>query len=757
VFRSLARFVTRYPWLVVALWLVGAAAALFAGPSYSAAAARQHFAALPPEAESQRVAQLAAAKYPPRDDRATGILVIEDGAGVGPRTRQLAADLAAWLTDATGGPGHVALVQAPTDAEHAAFLTSADRQAAIVVVTFDSADGAALKGTIEAIEKHLAGLPLAAGEKVGFTGQLAISHDLNASLFGAGGANAGASAGRLLGIVLVLAVLAFVYRSPLAALTPLVAIGFVVAVGPSVIAGAADTFGLPITDFSLPFVFVVTLGAGTNYGLFLISRYREELRRGFARREALEQALARVGEAIASSAATVVLAMGLMGFARLDLFRTLGPAVAISVALMLLAGLTLLPALMALFGRAFFWPVGPKPVADGESVGSGTTLWTRLGRAVVARPAVVALVAVAVLLPFAVSALGAQPSFDNLAALPQDTPAVAGFALYRAHFRDQLAQVSLYLNAPGRDLRGMDGRAVVARLSEALQSVPGVGSVQSAARPAPRQAADAFFAADGSAVRFDVTIGADAESPEAIAVVNDLEATARRVLREVNLTGGEILAAGQPAESRDSAAQLDRDFWLVAGLVSVAVFLVLMLLLRSLTAPVYLLLTIALSTGAAIGLTTLIYQRLLHLPVFFTTPLFGFVFLVALGEDFNIFTMSRLREETRHAGLREGIVRAVGHTGGVVSSCGLVMAASFFLFLRNPVVIVQQIGTVVIAGVLLDTFLVRPILVPAIARLLGRWNWLWIPNPFAGRRAPAASAHSSGADFGGQAASRESR
>jgi RND superfamily putative drug exporter len=200
---------------------------------------------------------------------------------------------------------------------------------------------------------------------------------------------------------------------------------------------------------------------------------------------------------------------------------------------------------------------------------------------------------------------------------------------------------------------------------------------------------------------------------------------ADQTLRGSNLAGAEVLIGGESATIRDEAAQLGADFRLVLALVCLAIYVILALLVRSLTAPLYLLGTIALSAGAAIGVTNLVFHDLLGQPLFYIVPVFAFVFLVALGEDFNILTMSRIREEVSQLGHRKGIAAAVTLTGAVVSSCGLVMAASFARMASNPILEIAESGFAILFGVLVDTFVVRPLLVPAIATILGRWNWVW--------------------------------
>jgi putative drug exporter of the RND superfamily len=204
-----------------------------------------------------------------------------------------------------------------------------------------------------------------------------------------------------------------------------------------------------------------------------------------------------------------------------------------------------------------------------------------------------------------------------------------------------------------------------------------------------------------------------------------MTSAASHAMHDTTLSSAEVLTGGQSAQVRDEANQFGADFRLVVTLVCLAIYLILALLVRSVTAPFYLLGTIALSALTAVGITNLLYNVILGQPLFSIVPIFAFVFLVSLGEDFNILTIARIREEVQRLGNRKGITAAIALTGGVVSSCGLVMAASFSRLVTFSVVEVAELGFTVVIGVLIDTFVVRPLLVPAIATMLGRWNWVW--------------------------------
>jgi uncharacterized membrane protein YdfJ with MMPL/SSD domain len=356
-----------------------------------------------------------------------------------------------------------------------------------------------------------------------------------------------------------------------------------------------------------------------------------------------------------------------------------------------------------------------------------------IGRAVTRRPALVAAAAIVVLVPLAISALAIVPSFDDLQTLPKSAPSVQAFAAYQQHF-PETTQIQVFVSDPGHDLRQARYVDALTGIASALQRVPHVTQVVAASASTPASQEQAF-AADGSAAL--ITLGLDIDPTSLVAqnAVTASYAVARSATSGTALRGSEILLGGQSAQARDEAVQLGNDFRLVLALVGVAILVILALLVRSLTAPLYLLGTIALSTGTAVGLTNLVYHDLLSQPVFYIVPVFAFVFLVALGQDFNILTMARIREEVSRLGERNGIAAAVALTGGVVSSCGLVMAASFSRLLSNPVLEVSELGFALVAGILIDTFIVRPLLVPALAALVGRWNWLW---PFGRPAGPLA-------------------
>jgi uncharacterized membrane protein YdfJ with MMPL/SSD domain len=342
---------------------------------------------------------------------------------------------------------------------------------------------------------------------------------------------------------------------------------------------------------------------------------------------------------------------------------------------------------------------------------------------VTTHPRLIALITLIVLVPLAATALTIQPSFDDLKSLPATAPSVQAFNAYSMHFQDT-AQARVIVTYPGHDLRQPQYNDAIAHITTALSQVPHVTNVQSSSIFG-QQPTSQFFATDGSAVAISLSLDIDPSSLQAQQTVNALYTNAGNAQRGTALSNAQVLISGESASVRDEAIQFGSDFTLIVTLVCIAIYIILALLVRSVIAPLYLLGTIALSALTAVGITNLVYHDLLGQPLFSIVPIFAFVFLVSLGEDFNILTMARIREEVQKLGHRKGIAAAIALTGGVVSSCGLVMAASFSRLATFTVSEVAQLGSTIVIGVLLDTFVVRPLLVPAIATMLGRWNWVW--------------------------------
>src|SRR5258708_3211488 len=425
------RFVARWSLLIIVAWIIVVAIALKSGPSLDAVAAHQHItSSLPSSAPSVQADHIYTTKFAEGQQSAnkeTDVIVLTDPHGISPQDIVLAEQIEAWLTAPGTRPAQLFQVQGPGPRVPSSFFESTDHQALRLLLTWDTTNSNVPVASIQAINTYLSQQHRPQGGTLALTGQAPINYDINNSIFNTG--RSGPGVGTLLGLIIILLVLGPVCRSPLAVLVPLISVGMAFALSIPVIAFVGQTFGLPVASFSLQYVGFVLLGAGTNYGVFMLSRYREELRRNnkhdrAARQEALGHTVGHVGQAIISSASTVVVATTIMGVAQLYEMRVTGPSIAVGVVCLLLAGLSLLPALMALCGKALFWPAQPRPGTLTDTTAAEKGIWARAGWLVTSHPRLVALLTAVVLLPLAISTVMIVPSFDDVKSLPASSPAV---------------------------------------------------------------------------------------------------------------------------------------------------------------------------------------------------------------------------------------------------------------------------------------------------------------------------------------------
>jgi RND superfamily putative drug exporter len=446
---------------------------------------------------------------------------------------------------------------------------------------------------------------------------------------------------------------------------------------------------------------VLVIGAGTDYALLLVARYREELRRHEDRHEAMGFALHRAAPAIVASAATVVVGMLCLLFAEMNSTAGLGPVLAIGVAVTLLVMITLLPALLVIFGRWIFWPKRP---AFGSAEPTASGLWAKVGRYIRPRPRRVWLVTAGLL---AIACLGL---------FRLDASGLSTEDQYTQEFDSIVAQQVLAEHGMADNsnpIMVVSDPDAAAAVSQAISTVDGLGP--------PSQP----IVADGVAY-ISATVPGDVADQAAFDQVEAVRDAVHAV------PGADALVGGTSAIYLDIQEASSRDNRVIIPIILVVVMVILMMLLRALLSPVILILTVVLSFGAALGLSTLVfrevYTRIFEQGNGFNSadasfPLFVFVFLVALGIDYNIFLMTRVREETMTRGTRAGSLVALSATGGVITSAGLVLAATFAVLATLPLVFLTELGTAVALGVILDTMIVRSVLVTAINLDLGGKIW----------------------------------
>jgi RND superfamily putative drug exporter len=740
-FAAAGRFAVRFRWAVVAAWVAAAVLATAFLPSLSSVTSDSSTGYLPASAPVVQAARLAA-PFQAADQTPVPVLVARDG---GPLT---AAD-----TAATGRlAARLAAVPAVRQVQNLG--VSADRRAVqlLVLARIDVSNPGPSEQLVDGLRQAITARALPPGLRAHLAGPVAVQTDVNRSAHSSG------NLGEDLSIVFILVLLMAVFRAVLAPLLTLAPAVLVTQLAGPVIAEASKA-GLQVSSLTQILLLILVIGAGTDYGLFLVFRVREELRAGLAPHDAVVRALARVGESVTFSAATVIAALLTLLLAVFGLFSALGVPLAIAIALMLAAGLTLMPALLAIFGRAAFWP--SRITASAGRPG----WWGRTASRIVARPAAVLALGLAVFGGLAVAAVGYTPTgFGATPPAPAGSDSAAGQALLAAHFpaassnptvillrfpapvwRDpgpaaraeqSLAASPLFANLGGPlEVNGValaPGQltALHARLGDprALPAQPRPGAGVTAGTWAAYRAESQFISPDGRTVRLAASLAiGDPNSDAALRQVPAIRAATAAAARAAGATGYGV--GGDAPVTYDVSRVSGQDLLRIVPVAIIVIGLLLALVLRSAVAPVYLIASVVLSYLAALGVSVLIFQDALGgsgLPYF--VPFLMFVFLLALGEDYNILVMARIREEAARLPLRQAVPLALSRTGSTVSSAGLVLAGTFGVF---AVVVSLQPGgapyRAVLAslaiGILMDAFLVRTLLVPSAVALLGRWNW----------------------------------
>jgi len=495
-----------------------------------------------------------------------------------------------------------------------------------------------------------------------------------------------------LGVVIV--ILLFTYRSPILWALPILSAVFALFTSEAIIYFLAKYADLTVNGQSQAILSVLVIGAGTDYALLLVARYREELRRHEDRHEAMAFALHRASPAIIASASTVAVGMLCLLFAQMNSTAGLGPIMAIGVVVTLVVMLTLLPALLVITGRWVFWPKRPAYLSE-EPTTHG--LWAKVGSWIAPRPRKVwAVTAVAL----ALACLGLLTlktgNIPNDEQYTKDYDSVVGQRILVDHkLADNSTPIQVVTDTGHAD-----------QVAAALGTVDGLGAVNTQTPPV------------GGVKYLEVAQSLDPASDAAAEQVKAVRAAVHDV------PGANALVGGSAALFLDTADASHRDNTVIIPIVLIVVMLILMILLRALLAPFLLILTVILSFGAALGLSSLIFKLIYGFDMADSGfPLFVFVFLVALGIDYNIFLMSRVREETQRAGTKRGSLIALSSTGGVITSAGLVLAATFAVLGTIPLVFLAEIGTAIALGVILDTMIVRAILVTALNLDLGGRIW----------------------------------
>ncbi len=823
VFSAIARFARKYRIIVVVFWLAAAAALYLGAPAFSDVAVTDESQFLPQDTQSATAAKLLNDKFAASTGApaSSGIIVIHNAGGLTDADMQESRVIRDWLVSGAA-PEAIVKVTSVFDSDLLRQkLISADQTTMMITVDFSTpALSDEAKAAVSQIREYLAGYHPDINAYV--TGETGLIQDLFQSVQDTVGKTT------IVTIILVLVILLIIYRSPLAALLPLIAIGcsFLASMGLLSFMGQA---GVKFFTLIEAYLVVVIFGVGTDYCLFIVSRFREE-RKKAEPGEALTFSMRRIGPVIAASALTVMVAFLCLGLSRFGMNKTSGIALAIGIGITLLAGLTLVPALMSLFGKYLFWPAwASKPRGEGRFS------WGRIGNTVVRHPLLFAVpIIILLLIPYVGFSRFAQTN-DIISQMPASTPSVQGYKLMETHFpAGELSPVYLLIESPGGDITTPGSLLAINVIARSLETASGVSRVDyysapggelaalaaqvramaegvgqgsgtgnisqllntgeelkglalqypgivlsqnfqqvqaglsevsglagqiSAADPADLPAllsqlqsalyriADSleglvgefnlavespfsasllntYFSIDRTTARINIALTSSPYAPETVDTIISLRDTVQESIDASSLEGSNYYIGGESAIRADIMITNDADFGVVVGAAIGGILLVIMILLRGLVAPLYMVATVLLNYGATLGITTWIFTGILDQSgMIYMLPIFIFIVLVALGADYNIFLVSRIREEAHQRPLKEAVTHALANTGGVITSCGIILAGTFATLMTSSLQMVMQIGAAIAIGVIIDTFVVRALLVPSIAALLGRWNW----------------------------------
>lgn len=771
MFQSLARLVNHRGWVVIAGWAIVAAGLYFVAPAWESVTKDDDVAFFPEGFPSRIGQELSRRGFPGDAASSQCVLVIERADGKLSRPDydyvvRLSTRLSQFKQERPGlGIRQVVDYRVPVLGPRLiGDAIEGPGQSTLVLV--------ALKGTyiakqtrlaVEDLRKLLASFePPPPGLALEMTGSAAVGHDMNRS------ANSSLAATTWTTVGLVVLILLIVYQSPLLALIPLATIALSVVVSLWAIASLTRIpgFNFQVINITNIFVIVVLFGAGTDYCLFLIARYREELARGRTGPDALREAIEQVGGALVASAGTVIVGLGMLCFSTFAKIQYTGPSIALSLAIGLVAALTLAPVLLHWLRGTVFFPFTPphhEKGADREAEGLAqiplASFWGRVADVVIARPGMILGASLLGLAPFAVLGATTAPNYSQLTDLSPDQPSIIGSKMVRRYFAaGELGPTTILIEHPQINFRSEPGRAVVETLSQRIAALPDIQEVRSVSRPLginpeswrerladqvrrpfvdPRYVATVpVDPADANHItRIDLIFQSDPFSDRSLRAL----AGVRRVIATAAEPGGPLAGmaatglAGSTAMVADLKQVTTQDEQRMYWLVTLGVYIILVLLLRRPGICLYLIATVVLGYLASLGMTELVFRALHTGPdpwvgLDWKVSFFLFVILVAVGEDYNIFLMARVIEEERKHGVIEGTRQAVMHTGGIISSCGLIMAGTFGSMLTGNLTALKELGFALGLGVILDTFIVRPILVPAFVILLYRYQ-VRLPKP----------------------------
>lgn len=697
--KALADFVTgrRSKWVVLAAWIVAMVVMSPLGGKLADETRDDTASFLPESAESTEVVEQLEDDFDAGETTKGLIVYQRDGGLTDADAERIAAD-AQGIRQVPDDVKLTEEIAVPLQPGSPPELVSENREVAYTVLTVESdfdqlsTSGEKIREIVD--EDPVDGLTVKVTGDVGFFADAEeVFSDFDFKLL-------------LATVILVLVLLGAIYRAVLVALTPIIVVFLAYTVAQGFIYLYAES-GAIVSSNATGILIVLMFGVGTDYCLLLVSRYREELHRHEDKHEAMQLALRQSGPAILASGMTVALAMLVLIIADSRNTNTLGPVAAIGVTSAMVAGLTLLPALLTIFGRAGFWPRKGNVAYDPSSAAGGRTgVWRRIGDKVLQSPGTALLVTAVAFGAAALGVLAYKVDYSSTSFFKQSVDSVEGFRLIEDNF-------DAGLNAPTTVLVTREGgSATDADINAAVQGLQGAEGVAGATPTGLRSD-------DGSTASIEIVLDRDPYTKDALNLVPGI----RDSVSDLG-SGATALVGGGAALQYDFDEATESDLKKIAPIALLVIAIILALLLRALVAPLVLIASVIFSFLATLGISILIIRYVVGDPgLDASIPTFAFIFLVALGIDYTIFLMARVREEARNHGTREGMLRALTVTGPVITSAGIILAGTFSVLMTLPVTFTFDLGLMVALGILLDTFIVRTIMVPAAVELIGDKVW----------------------------------
>ena len=693
VFGKLARAITGHPIWVIAAWLVAAVAVLALSPQLVTFTSNNNSTFLPSHYQSVQ-AQDVATQYFPASAGASGTLVVSatDGSEL-TATQQSQVNALPASLEAAKIPAVESVTTSP-------LYLSSNKKVQLVQVEFSGQAGEpGPNAAVPLLRDKTTELLAGTGLRGQLTGSAAISVDSTTAF------DKAEKVITIATVLLILLLLGLIFRSVIISILPIVVIGVVHQMAQAITADLADWFHFEVGAELAPLLVVVMFGVGTDYIVFILFRYREQILAGHSTRDSLRYAVEHAGEVITSAAGTVIGAFAALLVATLGSLRTLAPGLIVGVALMLVAAMTLVPAIFSLLGRTLFWPSHLQARHADHRTRS-----ERIGDMVFKRPAVVLVVFGGVLILLSVGVLGFKTTYNQLAELPSSTPSQQAYNTMASAFpAGYLGPTQVYVTSDSG--AALDQTAVTA-LGTKLSTTSGVSAVL------PPQ-----YSTDKGQVVINVLLD---QNPYSITAINDVAGPVRTAVHDTPVAGATSVVGGVTSSLVDVRTALRIDMRHIFPLALVIVAIILGLLLRAIVAPIYLLVGVVVTYTATLGAIALVFLDGFHwVGLDFTIPIVVYLFVMAIGTDYNILIASRLREEF-NAGKppREAARIAIIHGSPAVSSAGLILAGTFASLILTGIQLLQEIGLAVAIGVLLTSNVLASRIVPAIAALRG-WHFWW--------------------------------